>query len=108
MTRYDLYTHPNYQVWYTFVIYSASESAAVLAATVQVQQAMAKDSRVGFFLSVNGGVFVAGMIYLGWVNSTPAAFSAFNAITPLAVAVPPTNGTAYSVSVAASTPGIAK
>ena len=108
MTRYDLYTYPNYQVWYTFIVYSASDSAEVLAATVQVQQAMEQDNRVGFFLSVNGGVFVAGMVYLGWVDSPPSAFSAFDAITPIAIAVPATNGTALSVAIAATTPGTAK
>jgi hypothetical protein len=108
VTRYDLYTHPDYQVWYTFIVYSASDSAQVLAAAVQVQQAMEQDSRAGFFLSVSSGVFVAGMVYLGWVDSPPPAFSAFNAITPIAIAVPATNGTALSVSIAASTPGIAK
>jgi hypothetical protein len=108
VTRYDLYTYPDYQVWYTFIVYSVDDSAEVLAAAVQVQQAMAQDSRIGFFLSASSGGFVAGMVHLGWVDSPPSAYSAFDAITPIAIAVPATNGTALSVSIAASTPGTAK
>lgn len=66
------------------------------------------DDRIGFFLTDNAGVFVAGMVHLGWVDEQPAAYDAFNSITPLAVAIPPTNGTMLSVAQAANTPGIAK
>jgi hypothetical protein len=71
VTRFDLYTYPDYRVWYTFKVYSCEDSAKVMDAAVQVQQVMDIDDRVGFFLSLNGGVFIAGMIYLGWAESQP-------------------------------------
>lgn len=66
------------------------------------------DDSIGFFLTDNGGMFIAGMIHLGWVDAQPAAFSAFDEITPLAIALPPTNGTALTVAQASNAPGIAK
>jgi hypothetical protein len=63
------------------------------------------DDRVGFFLTDNGGMFIAGMVYLGHTNVQPSAFSPFDSITPLAIAVPPTNGTALSVAEAVRAPG---
>jgi len=108
VTRFDLYTYSDYQVWYTFKVYGAADSLKVMEATVQVQKAMETDDRVGFFLSVNGGVFIAGMVYLGQADSQPSAFNAFDVITPLSVAIPATNGTALSVAIAAKMPGAAK
>jgi len=108
VTRYDLYTYPDYKVWYTFKVYNGSDSAAVLAATVAVQGNMETDPALGLFLTDNGGMFIAGMVHLGWAVKQPAGYSPFDTITPLAVAIPPTNGTALSVAVAANTPGIAR
>jgi hypothetical protein len=59
-------------------------------------------------LTDNGGMFVAGMVYLGWTDRQPAAYDSFNEIPPIAIAIPPTNGTALSVAQAASVPGSAK
>ncbi|PQE25321.1 6-hydroxy-D-nicotine oxidase protein [Rutstroemia sp. NJR-2017a BBW] len=108
VTEFELYTYPNYQVWYTFNVYSAADSAAVLTAASSVEAAMNNDKHAGFFLTSASGIFVAGFVYLGWQSTTPAAYSAFSSITPLAVAVPITNGTASSVSIAANAPGTAK
>ncbi|PQE17815.1 6-hydroxy-D-nicotine oxidase protein [Rutstroemia sp. NJR-2017a BVV2] len=108
VTEFELYTYPNYQVWYTFNVYSAADSAAVLTAASSVEAAMNNDKHAGFFLTSASGMFVAGFVYLGWQSTTPAAYSAFSSITPLAVAVPITNGTASSVSIAANAPGTAK
>jgi FAD/FMN-containing dehydrogenase len=108
VTEFELYTYPNYQVWYTFNVYSAADSAAVLTAASSVEAAMNNDKHAGFFLTSASGMFVAGFVYLGWQSTTPAAYGAFSSITPLAVAVPITNGTASSVSIAANAPGTAK
>ncbi|KAK0101363.1 hypothetical protein ONS95_006538 [Cadophora gregata] len=102
VTRFDLYTHPDYKVWYTFKMYSAKESERVLKATVEVQKAMETDDRIGFFLTCTGDFFVAGMLYLGWTASPVTAFKTFDEITPVMVTVPETNGTASSVAAAVS------
>lgn len=108
VTRYDLKTYPNYQVWYTFRVYSTDQYAEVFEAATQIEASMAKDPTLGFFLSSSSGALVAGLVHLGWVDEHPAAYDPLYAITPLMIAVPETKGTALSVSIAAETPGIAK
>jgi len=72
-----------------------------MAAAVEVQKAMLLDDRIGFFLSDSPGTFVAGMIYRG-SEVSPNAYKAFDNITPLLVALPPTNRTFQSCAIAAS------
>lgn len=108
VTRFDLYTNPDYKVWYTFRMYSPNDTAQVVRAAIKVQEAMESDDRIGFFLTSSAGFFVAGMLHLGWVEKAPEAFKAFEDITPMMIAVPETNGTAKSCAAASSTPGDAK
>ena len=107
VTRFDLYTYPDYRVWYTFKVYNISDISQVMKASVEVQNAMEDDDRIGFFLSVNAGFFVAGMLYRGWTDF-PSVFYAFDSITPMTIAVPETNGTQLSAARAASMAGLAK
>ena len=107
MTRFDLYTYPDYRVWYTFKVYNASDTNRVMKASVEVQKAMEDDERIGFFLSVNAGALTAGMLYREW-TTFPSVFHAFDGITPMMTAVPETNGTQLSVARAASMEGQAK
>jgi len=65
------------------------------------------DDRIGFFLSVNAGFLVAGMVYRG-ETGFPDVFHAFDDITPMMVAVPETMGTQLSAARAASMTGAAK
>lgn len=95
MTRFDLYTYPDYQVWYTFKVYNGSDSERIIKASLKVQQAMEDDDRIGFFLSINPGFFVAGMLYRGECTSAPAVFNVFDNITPIATPVPETNASQY-------------
>ena len=67
-----------------------------MKATVEVQKAIDDDTRIGFFLIVNGESLVAGMLYLG-ESAPPTAFSAFDSITPIMTAVPETSGTQLSI-----------
>jgi len=103
VTRFDMKTFPGSELWFQFVVYSTSDKVAVMAATVKVQEAMLLDDRIGFFLTDSPGTLTAGMIYRG-EKSSPTAFEAFDSITPLMVAVPPTSGTFKSCAVIASLP----
>lgn len=103
VTRFDIRTFPGSELWYQFVVYNASDKEAVLAASVAVEEAMRKDNRIGFFLTDTPATFTAGMIFRGGLPS-PDAFKAFDSITPLVVAVPPTNGTFESCAITASLP----
>ena len=105
MTRFDLYTYPDYRVWYTFKVYKASDAGRVMKASLEVQKAMEEDDRIGFFLSINAGFFVAGMLYRGESTTAPSVFSAFDDIAPMTIAVPDTNGTQLSLAKASSMEG---
>jgi hypothetical protein len=76
-----------------------------MKASMEVQKAMDEDDRIGFFLSINTGFFVAGMLYRGECTAAPSVFHAFDDITPMAVPVPETKGTQLSVTQAASIEG---
>lgn len=105
MTRFDLYTRPDYRVWYTVQVYNASDSEGVMKASMKVQEAMEEDDRIGFFLSINTSFFVAGLLYMGGCTTSPSVFSIFNDIVPMATAVPETNGTQLSAAKALNIEG---
>jgi hypothetical protein len=92
---------------YTFKIYNTSDYERVMKATVELQNDMEVDHRIGFFLSVNAGFIVGVMAYLGG-TPPPSVFQAFNGIEPMMTAVPETLGTHGSTCLAASTEGVAK
>jgi hypothetical protein len=94
-------------VWYTFKIYNTSDYERVVKAAVKLQEAIEEDDHIGFFLSINAGFMVGGMVYLG---DTPpsSAFQAFDGIEPMMTVVPETLGTHASAWRAAATEGIAK
>jgi hypothetical protein len=94
-------------VWYTFKIYNTSVYERVMKATVELQNDMEVDYRIGFFLSVNAGFIVGVMVYLGG-TLLPSVFQAFDGIEPMMTAVPETLGTQASTCLAASTEGVAK
>ncbi|CZR54640.1 uncharacterized protein PAC_04524 [Phialocephala subalpina] len=102
VTRFDLQTFSDFHVWYTFRVYSAADIKQVMDATVKVQHSMEKDDRIGLFLSINPGFLVAGLLYKGQVSGTPSAFKVFDDIAPMAVPLPETQGTQFSVAKAST------
>jgi len=103
VTGITVKTFPGANLWYEVIVYDVKDVAAVMNATTQVEAAMLKDNRIGFFLTDNPGSLTAGMVYRG--GPPPAsAFAAFNGITPLVVAIPPTNGTFQSCAIALASP----
>ncbi|KAF2497905.1 FAD-binding domain-containing protein [Lophium mytilinum] len=107
VTKFDLYTYPEYRVWYTFRVYSAEHTDRIMEACAKVQKAMEDDDRIGFFLNVNAGFFVTGMLYRG--STEPgSAFTAFDDIPIMASPVPETRGTQLSVARASAMEGDAK
>jgi hypothetical protein len=107
VTRFDLYTKPDYQVWYTFKVYSIDDVDRVTKAAVDVESNMANDDKVGFFLSVTPTALTAGMLHRGWLSARPKAFAPFDGITPLMTAIPETNGTQLSIAKVAAMSGAA-
>jgi hypothetical protein len=98
VTRFDLYTNPDYRIWYTMKVYNSSDADRIFKAAMEVQQAMEEDDRIGFFLSINVGVFVAGMLYRGQPTSAPSVFKVFDDITPVATPFPESHGTQLSIA----------
>ena len=108
ITNLTLYTNPEYQIWYTFRIYAASDAAAVMAAAIAVQHEMTQDDKLGFFLMVKPTCFVAGLLYRGHTTTITSGFAAIDSLTPIAVPVPPTNGTQLSCAQACAMSNKAK
>jgi hypothetical protein len=80
-----------------------------MTAAVELQRAMEEDDdRIGFFLSVNPGFIVVGLLYKGWSEETPSPFQSFDGITIMSVAIAETNGTQLSASNALSMSSKAK
>jgi hypothetical protein len=76
-----------------------------MRATILIQRAMESDDRIGFFLSVNAGFLVVGMLYRGECTTPPSVFNAFEEISPMTIAVPETNGTQLSATKALAMEG---
>ena len=92
-------TFPGSQIWFQLVNYNVSDKVAVMAATVEVQEAMLEDNRIGLFVSDNQGSFTVGTLYRGSTNPPSSTFQAFDDITPLSILIPPTNGTFESCAI---------
>ncbi|KAK3984531.1 FAD binding domain-containing protein [Cladorrhinum sp. PSN332] len=94
VTKFDLYTVPTYLVWGTILVYGVDQANNVLAAFDQWQNNGAKDvkSTAGMVISLDSiSIFLT---YSDPVAAPPpAVFAPFDAITPLAVALPPGNFT---------------
>jgi CDP-glycerol glycerophosphotransferase (TagB/SpsB family) len=106
VTRFDLYTKSEYQVWSTLKAYSATDTIQVMKATISVQKAMEKDDKIGLFVSILKDMFVVGCIYRGW--EVPGVFDAFDKIPEAAILMPETKGTQQSLARALSIAGNAK
>ena len=99
VTRFDIETHPLHHVQYSLNLYDPSDYINILNATVQVQEAMDSDPKIGFFLNVNPTVIIAGILYAGWPVSQPKAFDAFARLKSFwGPFIPTTNGTVASLT----------
>ena len=98
VTRFDLYTVPVRDIWYSVIIYSTEQVPAILSAFVEWQENGASDPKgtVGLIIGLESITIL--LIYSEPAENTPTAFSPFQSITPVAVAVPPVNGTLLSIS----------
>lgn len=98
VTRFDLFTNPDFHVWYKCNVYSVTDIDQVMRATVKVQKIMEEDYDIGFFLTVAAPFLVAGFVYKGQSSDMPCAYKAFDNIPPLSSPIPETQGTQLSVS----------
>ncbi|KAI1073527.1 6-hydroxy-D-nicotine oxidase [Whalleya microplaca] len=94
--RFDIQTYPLIETQYTVNIYDPSDYMNILRATVEVQDAMNEDPKIGMFVVFNTDSVVVGLFYAA--PEKPKAFDAFFNLTSLVhSAVPTTNGTLKSL-----------
>ena len=99
VTRYDLYTKSEYQLWYTLKAYSANDSARVMEAAIKIEKSMDEDDKICFYLTTTPNSLVAIMLYRGHTAARPEAFAPLDDIKPVAVPTPETNGTQMSFAI---------
>ncbi|CAG8979684.1 hypothetical protein HYALB_00003915 [Hymenoscyphus albidus] len=95
VTKYDLYTAPVKNIWYTARVHLASDVPALLAAFVQYQNEGALDEKTSVLFQIGLDTVTVGLVYSENARQ-PAAFDPFFRIAPLVLFVPPTNGTVVS------------
>lgn len=99
VTNYELYTVPLHQIWYEVLIVSNEQAHAILDAFATWQNTSASSDTKGTVAVVMALQYITlGFVYSEPSSKRPAAFSAFNGITPLTTAVPQTNGTVASLA----------
>ena len=101
MTRFNLYTEPEYRDWPSLKAYNATDIVQVMNAIISVQQSMEEDNKIGLVVSVLKDMFVVCSIYRGW-DVPKEAFEAFDGIPVMVVLMPETKGTQESLARALS------
>ncbi|KAK8036501.1 FAD-binding domain-containing protein [Apiospora marii] len=75
-------------------MYNVSDYHNVLAAFVEVQEAMELDHKIGMFINTRKDYIAVGLFYADWSDELPRVFDPFSKLTSLiAAVVPTTNGT---------------
>ncbi|KAK8054743.1 FAD-binding domain-containing protein [Apiospora phragmitis] len=83
---------------YAVHIYDPSDYVSILKATVQVQESIESDSKIGLFVSFNPTFVAVGLLYADAPTEIPAAFKPFLDLTSLLnMAVLWTDGTIKSL-----------
>ncbi|PVH95207.1 FAD-binding domain-containing protein [Periconia macrospinosa] len=108
VTRCELFAKPKYKQWHTVKSYSVNDVKAVMEAAAQVERNMITDEKAGFSLTATSNALIATMYYQDWSSATPAAFSPFENVKPLAKIIPETNGAEESSVIAETQGSIAK
>ncbi|KAM7210774.1 hypothetical protein V8F06_013852 [Rhypophila decipiens] len=103
VTKFELYTVPTYLVWGSILVFGVDQANEVLAAFDQWQNHGSDDVKSTASMVITLDVITVFLTYSDPVPAPPpAVFAPFNAITPLAVALPPMNVTFKAVNQLAS------
>jgi len=94
VTRFDLYTRPVRNIWFTALAFPLPALPTVLAAFTTWQNEGAQtDSKTSVLLNVLTTGVSLGLIYSEHTTSYPEAFAPFAALQNAHIRVPPTNAT---------------
>ncbi|KAI1395617.1 6-hydroxy-D-nicotine oxidase [Hypoxylon fuscum] len=98
VTRFDFETYPLIKTKYTVNLYDPANYVNILRATVEVQESMESDPKIGLFVSFNPTFIVVGLLYADAPVEVPSAFDPFLNLKSLtATAVPWADGTIVSL-----------
>ncbi|KAI0113324.1 6-hydroxy-D-nicotine oxidase [Daldinia grandis] len=98
VTRFDIQTYPAIYLQYNVLMYHPSGFEEVLHATVEAQEAMETDPKLGMFASVNPTFIVIGIYYADLEAEQPKVIENFLNLKSLMQApVPTTKGTIKSL-----------
>ncbi|TVY80672.1 Bifunctional solanapyrone synthase [Lachnellula suecica] len=96
VTRFDLYTIPVKDIWYTITTHTLDQVPAILGAYVEWQKNGASNPKGAAFFTISLEGVTLLLIYSEPANN-PAVFAPFYSISPAAVVVPSGNYTVNSV-----------
>jgi hypothetical protein len=97
VTKFDLFTIPVHDVWYQVSVYAPDQANACIDAFTEWQMNGSSDLKSTVAMIIGLDAITVGLLYSKTsVNSE--VFEPFNKLTPLVVAVPPTNGTIHSLT----------
>ncbi|KAI8965117.1 hypothetical protein F5Y11DRAFT_36641 [Daldinia sp. FL1419] len=98
VTRFDIQTYPAITLQYNVLMYDPSGYEEVLRATVEAQEAMETDPKLGMFASINPTFIAIGIYYADSEAKQPKAIETFlNLKSLMQAAVPTTKGTIKSL-----------
>ncbi|KAI0154982.1 6-hydroxy-D-nicotine oxidase [Xylariaceae sp. FL1272] len=98
VTRFDLQAYPMLHTQYTVNVYDPVDYVNILKATIQVQEAMELDPKIGLFVNFQPGACSVGLLYADTPAEPVRAFDPFlNLESLISSAVPTTNGTIKSL-----------
>ncbi|KAI0802769.1 hypothetical protein GGR55DRAFT_682876 [Xylaria sp. FL0064] len=94
VTRFDIETYPLIKTKYAVNVYDPADYVNILKATIQLQESMEKDPKIGLFVSFNPQSVSVGLLYADQPTGIPKAFDPFLKLNSLIMeAVPWTDGT---------------
>jgi hypothetical protein len=92
------------KIQYTINLYNPQDYVAIIDATVKVQEAMEKDTKIGSFTNFNAQFVAVGLLYAGTSSERLDAFQPFWDLKSLiTTACPTTEGTLLSLAQTVST-----
>lgn len=89
----ELYTKKEYKIWSNFKVYPVHEAERVMRASVQVQEAMEQDDKIGLIVIDGVGYLSVGILYRDWLDSPPEVYRFFEGIESIMEPIPAQNST---------------
>ena len=83
VTRFDIKTYPLIKAQYTINLYRPDDYVAINNATIQTQELMESDPKIGLFTNFNQNFVAVGLLYAGEHKAGTDVFASFNSLDSL-------------------------